>query len=116
MVCQQRFAFGEISLGARQLEFSRIDDRVVLVRRRSLLAHLPHGLCQRARHAAQAGLRIDGIESHQYLARLDQLRVVGLHGDHRAGDLSRDHHLVAVHIGIIGALALRQHQYPVRRP
>ena len=116
MIGQQRFAFGQIRLGPRQLQFSGFDERIGLVRGRPFLAHLAHGLRQRTGRAAQTGLRVDRIHAHQYLARLDQLGVVGKHGNDRAGNLRGNHHLVAVYIGIVGALALGEHQYPVRRP
>ena len=116
MLGEQRLAFGEVGRGARQFQLAGGDQRVVLAGGGFLLAHLAHRLRQRARGALQAGLGIDRIEAHQCLARFDELRVVGKHRDHGAGNLRGDHHLVAVHIGIIGAFALRQHQHPVRRP
>ncbi len=115
-VGQQRLALGEIGLGARELQLSGFDGRVVLVGRRFFLAHLANGLRQCIGGAAQIGFRIDRIETHQNLARLRELGVICEHRDHRAGDLRRDHHSVAVHIGIVGLLALRQHQDPVPAP
>ena len=90
---------------------------VVLLGGRGLPARTCRTVCASALAAArQADLRIDRIEPHQHLARLHQLRVVGEHRDDRARNLRRNHHLVAVDVGIVGALALRQHQQPVKRP
>ncbi len=106
LVGQQRLALCQVDLRARELQLARLDHRIILTGGRFLLANLPHRLRQGAGAAAQGGLRVDGIEPHQDLSGFDQLRVVGQHRNHGAGNLRRNHDPVAVDVGIVGALAL----------
>ena len=108
--------FCEIDQRSRELYFARRDQRIVLIGGLLLLAHLAHGLRQSAGAARECDLRVGGIETHQGLPRFDELRVVGEHRYHRAGNLCGDHDLVAVDVGVVGALALREHEHPVDPP
>ena len=116
MIGHQRFALGQIGLGARQLQFSRLDCRIELIRRRFLLAHLAHGLRQRVGRAAQAGLRIDGIEPTSTCPAFTSCvssASTAITVPETCAEITT---LIAVHIGIVGLLALRQHQHPIHRP
>ena len=55
-----------------------------------LLAHLAHGVGERAARLGERDLGVGRIELDQHLAGVDALRVVGEHRDHGAGDLRRD--------------------------
>ncbi|WP_429837936.1 hypothetical protein [Burkholderia gladioli] len=67
-------------------------------------AHAAHRLRQVRLGRLQRNRRVGGIELDQRLADADRLRVVRVHGDHGAGDLRRDLHHVAVHVGVVGFL------------
>ncbi len=46
---------------------------------------------------------------------LHELGIVREYGNDSARHLGGDRHFIAVHIGIVGFLALREHQNPIRR-
>jgi hypothetical protein len=87
-----------------------------LIGRQPFLTHLPHRLPQRARGARQGRFRIGRIQAHQHLAGGHELGVIGEHGDDGAGNLGGNHHLVAIHIGIVGAFAFGEHEEPEQTP
>ena len=116
MTGKQGHPLREVRLRAAQLELARLDHRIVLTGNGFLLAHLPHRARKRTRTAAQIRFGIDGIELYEHLTRMHQLRVVSEYRNHRSGDLRRDDHPIAVHIGIIGALAVGEYQHPVGSP
>lgn len=65
-------------------------------------AHFAHGLGELGLGLLQRDLGVVGVEAHQRLSGLDELGVVGVDGDHGAGDLRGDLHDVARHVGVVG--------------
>ncbi len=92
----------QVVLGLRQVGLAQRDLRAVLVVVDEQAAHLAYRLREVGFRLLQRDLRIGRVEHDQRVAGLDRLRVVRLHGDHGAGDLRRDLHDVAVHVGIVG--------------
>ncbi len=113
---EQRLAAGELRLSLLKFRAATVDLRIKLRRRRRLLAHLAHGEPQRTGSPLQRDLGVGRVKSHQHLADIDALRVVGQHLDHRAGDLGGDADLVATDISIVSGLALGEHQHPQQQP
>ena len=103
----------DVALRARQVGLARRDLRlqraVVDVQR----ARLAHRLRQLRFGLVERDPRVGRIELDQRLAGLDEVGVVGGDGDDRAGDLRRELHDVALHVGVVGALVVVEHQRPV---
>ena len=70
-------------------------------------AHLAHRLRELRLGLVERHLRIGRVEPDQRLAGLHVIGVVGLDREHRAADLRRDLHQVALHIGVVGLLVAR---------
>jgi hypothetical protein len=79
---------------------------------RLLRLRLPACLRQCGTGAVEGEPGVGGVELHQHLAGLHAVAVVGEDGRHRAGHPRIDADLVAADIGVIGGLALREHQQP----
>ncbi len=83
-VGHQRFALLEVDQGTPEFDLARRHGGVVLPRGRFLLAHLTHRLGESARGVRETDLRIHRIETHQHVARVHELGIIGEHRDHRA--------------------------------
>ncbi len=76
-------------------------------------AHLAHRARQIRFGVLLGDFRIRRIELEQRLAGLDQLGVVHIERQHRAGDFARHLHHIAIHVAVIGAFKIAAVKEPV---
>ena len=107
---------GQLGLRAARVGLAQahlgIERAVVGIQR----AHLAHRLAQRGLGLRQRQVGIGAVQLDQGRASLDAVGLVGIDGRHRATDLRRDLHHVALHVGVVGVLEAGQHQAVVGAP
>ena len=99
--------------GALRL-FTLVDLRAQLLALRKQAAHLADRAGEIRFGIGHGDFRIGGIEREQRLPRLHALGVIDVQRQHRAGDLARHLHHVAVDVGIVGGFVVPAVEEPVR--
>ena len=105
---------GHVGLRARHLGLAQVDVGRQRAVGRIHLAHLAHRLRELRLRALERDLRIGGVEPDERLAGLHDVGVVGQDLQHGAAHLRRDLHDRRLHVGVVGAFVVAQHERPVR--
>ncbi len=106
-------ATGVVALRLGKIRAADLHVRLQLRGGREQIAHLAHRLGELRLGLVQRHLGIRRIETHERLAGLDELSVVGADRHHGAGDLRRDLHDVAADVGIIRVGGVPQIAIPI---
>ena len=85
-----------------ELHVLRLNQRRIALLLGKQLRHIAHGLREGRLGLRQRHFGVARIELHQHIAAAHELRLIGIDGDYRAGDLGGESHQVAIHVGIVG--------------
>lgn len=96
-----RLAAAQIVLRTGEIGLFLRDVRGIQVVVHVQAAHLPHGLPQRRFGVAERDFRIGVIERDDRVARLHDLRIVGIHRHDGAGHLRRQLHEIAADVSVV---------------
>jgi len=101
----------DILVGLGELHLLRLNQCGITLLLGEELGHIAHGLREVRLGLRQRHFGVARIELHQHLALVHELRLVGVDGDHRAGNLRSEPHQVAIDIGIVGGhVTAHEHQ------